>query len=179
MQPELQRLAFNKKSATGQACGCGCRTSEGYGLTTLESHQPVEAPPANHLVFESCGIGSETLSLTEGQLIAPAKVEDVPDVKAGQPVIRMDSETGNSRCTVAVDIIAARIARAPEIEQVICVAQCFRVCIGCKEVQTVRQTSFRASAANRGSCCSLRLLRSWDSVPKSGKEPELEVGALL
>ena len=66
MQPELQRLAFNKKSATGQACGCSCWTSEGYGLTTLESHQPVEAPPANHLVFESCGIGSETLSLTEG-----------------------------------------------------------------------------------------------------------------
>ena len=82
------------------------------------------------------------LSLTEGQLITPAKVEDVPYVKAGQSVIRMDSETRNRRCTVAIHIIAARVERAPSIEQVTCVGQCFRVGIRCQEVQTTRKPLF-------------------------------------
>src|SRR4029077_15770674 len=133
MQPELQRLAWYEKSATGQTCRCGRRTSEGYGLTTLECHQPVEAPAANNLVFYPCSVTHVTLPLTEGELITPAKVEDIPYVKARQSVIRMDSVTRNRWCTVAIHSIGAK-AHAPTIEQVMCVGEHLRIRIGSQEV---------------------------------------------
>ena len=75
-------------------------------------------------------------------MIAPAKVEDVPDVKAGQSVIRMDSETGNSRCTVAIHIIAARLSELPKLSKSLASLSVFEYVYVAKEVQTIRKPLF-------------------------------------
>jgi len=74
------------------------------------------------------------LAFAEGQFITAAEVEDVPDVKAGQAVIEMDTEAGNAGRTIALN--------APAVEQVTGVGKRLREGVGCEEVQAIPVTLF-------------------------------------
>src|SRR6516225_4850939 len=74
------------------------------------------------------------LAFAEGQLIASAEMEDIPEVEARQTVIKMDSQARHVRRTVTPE--------APTIQQVTCVGERLRPSVGREKVQATCKPFF-------------------------------------
>jgi hypothetical protein len=128
VEAQIQRLAFHTKVSASQTSCRTARATEADRLAALQRRGPDNAPTANHLVLNSRGVVSEALAFAEGQFVAAAEVDDVPDVKRSQTVIEMDTEARYTRCPVS--------CYAPAIEQITRVRDRLRVGIGKEKVQT-------------------------------------------
>ena len=83
------------------------------GLASLEGGTPMDAPAADQLVREAAGVAHEALALTEGKLIAAAEVEDIANVEVSQTIVGLDSEAGNARSAIAIDIATGAVFELP------------------------------------------------------------------
>jgi hypothetical protein len=125
VQPKAKWLSGIEITAT-QRGRSSAGTAEANRLATLQRGAPVYAPASYELIHSACAARSETLALTERQLVATAEMKYVPEVEIRQAIVECHAETGNTRCAVT--------CHAPSVEQVTRVCHRLGVCVGKQEV---------------------------------------------
>src|SRR5437016_14162104 len=104
MRAAVNLLAGHEQGIAAKI-GCGSfRAPNRERQSALKSGNPVDAPPSDDLVHRARCRRTIPPTASEGQLIAPAVMEDIRRVVSAVPVVTLNSKAGKIRSAIAFGV---------------------------------------------------------------------------
>src|SRR5215470_8230009 len=92
VQAKFQRLTCKQGAAAQTRCSAR-GTRQRNGLAVLQGSNPEKLPTTDNLVSPAARLRQEAFASAEWKLVAPAQVEYVANIEAGQLVVLLDAES--------------------------------------------------------------------------------------